>query len=347
VNDKIRTGVLGYGLAGRYFHVPFVRESNRFELVAVATSRKEAAEQLPGVRITDADSIIAANDIDLVIVATPHRLHVPQSLAALETGKHVVVEKPVAVRIADVEKLKAAAKDAGHYVIPFQNRRWDGDFIAVRKLIESGTLGTVHHFESHWPMFRPIPKGVWRDVPDEMGGILNDLGPHLIDQTLQLFGLPQSVYAQVMTHRPNVTVDDAFRIQLHYASGLYVLLEADVLNGLTVPRYAIRGTNGTFEKYGADPQETLLRDGIMPGDARWGKQTETARIVTGGAHGLHISGEMDIPPGDYRNFWSAVADAIVGTAPPPVTLDDVLAQMHILEAIRQSAASGQPVKVDA
>ena len=345
MNETIRVGVFGYGLAGRYFHVPFIRESSRFDLRAVATSRTEAAARLPGVRITDENEILADDDIDLVVVATPHRFHVPQTIAALEAGKHVVVEKPVAVTAAEIEQLKQAALEAGRIVIPFHNRRWDGDFIAVRKLIASGTLGTIHHFEMHWPMFRPQPRGVWRDVPDELGGILNDIGPHLIDQTLQLFGMPQAVYGQVMIHRPGCTVDDAFRIQLSYASGLYVLLETDVLNGLTAQRFAIRGTNGTFEKYGVDPQEAALREGIMPDDPRWATHSETAHIVTGGAHALAISGEMEIASGDYRQYWGAVASAIAGTALPPVTLDEVLAQMQILEAVRRSDADGQPVNV--
>ena len=346
VNETIRVGVLGYGLAGRYFHVPFIRESARFELRAVATSRKEAAEQLPGARITDAVDILAADDIDLVVVATPHRFHVPQTLAALEAGKHVVVEKPVAVSSAEIAQLQQAAAAAERLVIPFQNRRWDGDFIAVRKLVASGMLGTIHHLEMHWPKYRPQPRGVWREVADELGGILNDLGPHLIDQTLQLFGMPQTVYGHVMIHRPNCTVDDAFRIQMEYGSGLYVLLEVDVLNGLTALRFAIRGTNGTFEKYDIDPQEDALREGLMPDDPRWATQSETARIVTGGAHGLFISGEMAIPPGDYRQYWADVASAIEGAAPPPVTLDEVLDQMRVLEAVRRSDASDQPVKIN-
>ncbi|MEQ8675463.1 MAG: Gfo/Idh/MocA family oxidoreductase [Aggregatilineales bacterium] len=347
MTTKIRVGILGYGLAGRYFHVPFIQESAQFELCAVATSRDYAVQQLPGVRITDVDSIMDADDIDLVVVATPHRLHVSQALAALERGKHVVVEKPVAISVDEIKQLQTASTQANRHVIPFQNRRWDGDFTAVRQLIQSGTLGTIHHFESHWQMFRPQPRGVWRDAPDELGGILNDLGPHLIDQTLQLFGTPQSVFGQVMIHRQDCTVDDAFRIQLQYDSGLYVLLETDVLNGLTVPRFAIRGTNGTFEKYGVDPQESMLREGISPDDPRWATQTETAQIVTGGAHGLTIKGEMSIPAGDYRHYWTAVANAITGSAPPPVTLEEVFTQMRILEAVRQSSTSGQPVQVEA
>lgn len=341
MNTPIRTGVLGYGLAGRHFHIPFIRALADFELRAVVTSRAEARDHLPGVRVVaQAEDIFNANDIDLVVVATPHRLHVEQTLAALRAGKHVVVEKPVATSAAEIETLKEAAQSAGKMVIPFQNRRWDGDFMTVQKLIQSGMLGTIHHFETRWPMFRPQPRGVWRDAPDEMGGTLNDLGPHLIDQTLMLFGMPAAVEAQIMTHRPGYAVDDAFRIQMQYASGLYALLETDVLNGGTVPRYAIRGTNGTFEKFGVDPQEAALRASIFPGHPEWGTKSEKGQVVLGGAHGLTMRGEIEIPAGDYRQYYAAAARAINGTGPQPVTLDEISRQMKILEAARQSARDG-------
>lgn len=344
----IRTGVLGYGLAGRIFHVPFVRALADFELRAVATSRPEAQADLPGVRIVaDAEAILHAEDIDLVVIATPHRLHVPQALAAMAAGKHVIIEKPAATSRTEVNRLKEASAKAERLAIPFQNRRWDGDFQALRKLIQSGMLGRIHHFETQWPMFRPQPRGVWRDVPDELGGVLNDLGPHLIDQTLLLFGMPEKVDARVSVNRAGCSVDDAFRIQFTYANGLYALLAMDVLNGGTAPRYVVRATNGTFEKFGVDPQEAALRAGIQPGEASWGQTSEKACVVCGGAHGLSIQGEMEIPPGDYRGFFTAVARAIRGEAPAPVTLDELLNQVIILEAVRESAQRGSLVKVGA
>lgn len=346
--DPIRTGVLGYGLAGRIFHVPFIQALADFELRAVATSRAEAQADLPGVRIVaEAEAILNAEDIDLVVIATPHRLHVPQALAALAGGKHVIIEKPAATSISEVNRLKEASTKADRLAVPFQNRRWDGDFQALRKLIQSGLLGRVHHFETQWPMFRPQPRGVWRDVPDELGGVLNDLGPHLIDQTLLLFGMPEMVDARVSVNRAGCSVDDAFRIQFTYANGLYALLAMDVLNGGTVPRYTLRGANGTLEKFGVDPQEAALRAGIQPGSATWGQVGEKARLVYGGAHGLSIQGEMEIPPGDYRDFFTAVARAIRGEASAPVTLDELLRQMIVLEAVRESAQRSAPVKVSA
>lgn len=343
----IRTGIVGYGLAGRHFHMPFLRALPQYEIRAVATTRPQAQVDLPAARIvTEAEALFEADDLDLIVIATPHRLHVPQTLAALEAGKHVVVEKPAATTSAEIRQLIDAAESAGRLVIPFQNRRWDGDFLAIKKLLRSGTLGRVHHFETHWPMFRPQPRGVWRDDPGELGGILNDLGPHLIDQTLQLFGMPQSLSAQVMIHRTGCTVDDAFRLHLHYANGLYALLETDVLNGGTVPRYAIRGSNGTFEKLGVDPQEGLLRAGIFPGQAQWSMPAEKARIVTGGENGMTIQGEMEIAAGDYRQFYAGVAAAVDGNAPAPVTLEEVLQQMRILEAARHSSATNMPVSLE-
>ena len=346
MSDPIRVGVIGYGLAGRYFHVPFLKALHQFDLRAVATSRSEAQAHLPNVRIVaHADDIFDADDIDLIVVATPHRLHLPHTLRALNAGKHVVVEKPIAITTDEIKTVIETTKSTGRLVIPFQNRRWDGDFQAVQKLVKSGILGTIHHFETHWIMFRPQPRGVWRDEPDQLGGILNDLGPHLIDQSLLLFGLPHTVSAQVMTHRANTKVDDAFRIQLHYDNGLYVLIETDALNGGTVPRFAIRGTNGTFEKFGVDPQEAALKAGINPDAVEWANWTEKGKIVCGGEDGLTITGEMDIPAGDYRDFYRGVASAITNETDSPVSLSDILNQVQILEAVRESSQTGNPVKV--
>lgn len=346
MSTPIRTGVLGYGLAGRCFHLPYLGALSAFEIRAVATTRVEAHAALPGVRIVRAaEDVLNAEDIDLVVIATPHRLHMPQALAALAAGKHVVIEKPVAVTIAEVETLKSAAAASGKLAIPFHNRRWDGDFQTVQRLVGSDMLGTIHYFESRWVMFRPKPRGVWRDRTDELGGIFNDLGPHLIDQTLQLFGMPKTVYAQIMVHRPGCTVDDAFRIQLMYASGLTVLLETDVLNGVSAPRFTLRGTNGAFEKHGVDPQEAQLRAGIHPNDAAWSPAPETGRVVLGGEHGLSVEGQLEIPPGDYRGFYAAVGGAIQSGAAAPVTLDELTHQVQIMEAARRSSQTGIPVEV--
>jgi scyllo-inositol 2-dehydrogenase (NADP+) len=346
MSNPIRVGVLGYGLAGRYFHLPFLQALDEFDVRAVATSRTEAQEQLPGVRIVaHADDIFEADDIDLVVIATPHRLHLPQTLTALKAGKHVVVEKPIAITTDEIKTVIETTESTGRLVIPFQNRRWDGDFQAIQKLVKSGILGTIHHFETHWIMFRPQPRGVWRDEPDQLGGILNDLGPHLIDQSLLLFGLPNTVSAQVMIHRANTTVDDAFRIQMHYDNGLYVLIETDALNGGAVPRFAIRGTGGTFEKFGVDPQEAALRAGMNPDATEWASWTEKGEIVCGGEDGLNITGEMDIPSGDYRDFYRGVASAITNGADSPVPLSDILNQIQTLEAVRESSQTGSPVKV--
>lgn len=346
MTTPIRTGVLGYGLAGRCFHVPYLRALSEFDVRVVATTRAEAQAALPGTRIVPTvEDVLTADDVDLVVVATPHRMHMPHALAALEAGKHVVIEKPAAVSLREVDTLKHAAAAAGKLAVPFHNRRWDGDFQAVRQLMISGMLGTVHYFESRWVMFRPKPRGVWRDRPEELGGIFNDLGPHLIDQALQLFGMPQSVFAQIMIHRPGCTVDDAFRVLMTYGSGLNIVLETDVLNGVSAPRFTLRGTNGAFEKQGVDPQEALLRAGTYPNDPAWSIAPESGRIVLGGEHGLAIEGQLEIAPGDYRGFYAGVGRAIAGDAPAPVTLDELGRQVQVMEAARQSSLSGMPVEV--
>lgn len=346
MTTAIRTGVLGYGLAGRCFHLPYLRALPQFDVRVVATTRPEAHAALPGVKIVPSvEEVLTAEDIDLVVIATPHRMHMPHALAALEAGKHVVIEKPAAVTSGEVETLKQAVATAGKLAIPFHNRRWDSDFQTVRQLVASGMLGTIHYFESRWVMFRPKPRGVWRDRPEELGGVFNDLGPHLIDQALQLFGIPESVFAQIMIHRPGCTVDDAFRVQMTYGSGLHIVLETDVLNGVSAPRFTLRGTNGAFEKHSVDPQEALLRAGIYPNDPAWNIAAEAGRIVLGGEHGLAIEGQLEIAPGDYRGFYAGVASAITSSAPAPVTLDELGRQVQVMEAARRSSASGIPEKV--
>ena len=260
-------GIIGWGNAARLFHAPFIGLVPGLELRAVATSRRAAvAAELPALTLHDSlDALLADPQIDLVVVATPHHLHAPHALAALAAGKHVVVEKPLAATAAEAATVFARAREAGRLCIPFQNRRWDGDFLTVRRLIAGGTLGEVYHFANHWPIYRPALRGVWREEPTAMGGVLYDLGPHLIDQTLQLFGDPASVYAQIAARRPGARATDQFRLTLRYASGLTAILTTDFLAAIPSPRFVVRGARGAFDKHGLDPQVALLRAGRAPG----------------------------------------------------------------------------------
>lgn len=344
--QTFRVGLAGWGLAGRYFHAPFIRQTPGLQLMRVMTSRRPDPELFPGLTVVDSfDDLLAGDALDLLVIATPNRLHVPQALAALAAGQHVVVEKPVAETATAWQEVIAAADTAGRLLIPFHNRRWDGDFLTVQQLLEAGLLGPLHTFTSRWPKYRPLPKvrAGWKGEPDPTGGVLYDLGSHLVDQALHLFGMPATVYAQVSRHRPGAVNDDLMRLHLHYPHGLDVLLEVDLLNGLPGPRFHLRGREGTFEKFGLDPQEARLLKGAMPGAGAWGREAEEAwgtLRATGGA-GLHISGKVETLPGDYGAFYRGIYRALAHGDPPPVAPAAATRQLQLLEAARRSAATNR------
>jgi predicted dehydrogenase len=344
-------GILGWGGAARTFHAPFIPLVPGLELRAVATSRRAVAEaHLPGVAIHDSlDALLADGRVDLVVIATPHRFHTQHAIAALAAGKDVVVEKPLAATAAEAEALFARAREVGRQCIVFQNRRWDGDFQTVRQLIAGGILGEIYHFENHWPAYRPALRGVWREDPAEMGGQLYDIGPHLIDQTLQLFGAPGSVYAQVAARRLGARANDQFRLTLRYASGLTAILTADMLGALPSPRFLVRGTLGAFEKHGLDPQEALLRAWHSPVGESWGTDAPAAwgHLKATDANGLTFDGQIATIPGNYRGFYEAVYGALRDGGPSPIAPDEIVLQLRIVEAALRSAETNAVVVVGA
>lgn len=341
-----RVGLAGWGLAGRYFHAPFIRETAGLHLTHVWTSRVPDPHLFGDLTVLDSfDDLLAAEALDLLVLATPNRLHAPQALAALAAGKHVVVEKPAAESVAAWEEVVAAAEMADRLLIPFHNRRWDGDFRTVEQLVHSDLLGPVHTYVSRWPKYRPVPKqrAGWKGAPDPTAGVLYDLGSHLVDQVLHLFGMPASVSAQVAHQRPGSSNEDLMRLHLTYEDGLYALLEVDLLNALPGPRFHLRGQKGTFEKHGLDPQEDALRAGAMPAHDHWGREAEaqwgTLRLTAG--DGLLIRGSVETLPGNYATFYRGVYEALARGAPPPVAPGAATRQLQVLEAARRSAASGR------
>jgi scyllo-inositol 2-dehydrogenase (NADP+) len=340
-------GIVGWGGAARTFHAPFIPLVAGLELRAVATSRRAVVEaELPGVVIHDSLARLLGDDrVELVVIATPHRFHVEHASAALAAGKDVVVEKPLAATAAEAESVFARAREAGRRCIVYQNRRWDGDFQTVRRLIAGGTLGEVYHFENHWPVYRPALRGVWREEPTEMGGVLYDIAPHLIDQMLQLFGAPGSVYAQVAARRPGARTIDQFRLTLRYDGGLTAVLTTDMLGALPSPRFVVRGTRGAFEKQGLDPQEALLRAGQSPVGENWGADAPAAwgRLKAMGADGLTFDGQVTTVPGDYRGFYEAVRDALRDGGPSPIAPEEIVLQLRIVEAALRSAETNAVV----
>jgi predicted dehydrogenase len=317
----LRAAVAGYGLAGAVFHAPLIEATDGLELAAVMTRSPERAAQAraahPGVRVAEElDALL--EDVDLLVVATPNSAHVPVALAGIERGLAVVVDKPMAVTAADARRLL----DADGRVTVFHNRRWDGDFLTVRKLVSEGALGKVTRFESRFERFRPqVKEGAWRELADaaEGGGLLLDLGPHLVDQAVELFGPPVSVYAEIDTRRPGAQVDDDVFIALEHAGGERSHLWMSAIAPLHGPRFRVSGLDAGFGCDGLDPQEEQLRSGMRPGDPGWGE-----------APGLER--------GRYEDFYAQVRDWARGEAEPPVDPADGVRVLEILEQARAAAA---------
>lgn len=335
----IRTGVIGYGLGGLAFHAPLVDAVPELDLAAIATSRAdEVHARYPEVAVTTAEALIADPSIALVVISTPNDTHVPLARRALEAGKHVVIDKPFATSVADGEALIALAREKGLLLSAFHNRRWDGDFLTVVKLLARGVLGEVMLAELRWDRFRPEVTRAWKDSPEAGAGILADLGPHLIDQALQLFGMPEALSADIEIQRPGARAEDYFEITLFYGKRR-VLLSAGRLFVTPRPRFALHGTEGDFVKYGLDPQEPRVKAGARYDDPGVGDEDP-------GFHGklTRADGTSEIVPteiGDYRRYYAGIGRAIVGEGPVPVSAEDALTGLRLIDLARQSAREGR------
>lgn len=334
----LRVALLGYGFAGRIFHAPLIRAVAGLDVRVVASSQSEAVRAaLPGATVVASAQDAATHpDVDLVVIATPNATHAALAGAALEAGKHVVVDKPFTVTLAEARALCALAGARGRVLSVFHNRRWDSDFLALKEVLASGVLGRVTHVESRFDRFRPEVRARWREQALPGAGIWLDLGPHLADQALQLFGLPDRVSAALGRHREGAQVDDWCHVTLEYPRR-HVVLQASMLVAGGLPRFAVHGTAGSWLKYGLDPQEERLRAGEPPGAPGWGQDPSPGQLVLG-ASGAAVPGPA--PAGDYRRYYAALRDALEGRGPVPVTAAQALAVMAVLEAAVRSAERG-------
>jgi scyllo-inositol 2-dehydrogenase (NADP+) len=326
----IRVGLAGYGLAGKVFHAPLIRACEGLELAAVLTSR-DAPE-----RVDTLDELLDRSD--LAVVATPNTTHFEIAAAALKAGKHVVVDKPFTVTVEEADALIALAKERGLLLTPFHNRRWDSDFLTLRKVLPE--LGEVMLFEAHWDRFRPQIKRGWREEPRPGGGVLSDLGPHMIDQALVLFGMPDSVSADVLAQREGAEVDDYFDLTLHYGERR-VCLRCSTLVAQPRPRFAVHGTASSFVKYGLDPQEAQLKAGMDPCDDGYALDPNDGTRTFGDSR----RGKVPSERGDYLAFYEGVANAIEGNVPVPVDPADARAGLVLIDLARRAAALGQRLPV--
>ncbi len=337
----IEVGLVGFGLAGRAFHAPVIRAVHGLHLAAILQrSGTEAAEKYPDVRIVRSlDELLSMAEIRLIVIATPNETHYPFARQCLEAGRDVVVDKPFTTTLEEAVSLVQFAKEANRLLTVYQNRRYDGDFQAIRKLAADGTLGRIVRFETSYDRFRPQPKpGAWREAARPGSGILCDIAPHLIDHALILFGLPEAVTADVRIERENGAADDAFDIALHYSSGMRAVLRSSILAAAPRPRFVLLGTQGSFVKQTFDPQENNLRRGYIPADSAWGAEPEENWGVLTVPAGDSFE-RRRIPPAtcDYRDYYSNLRDAILGRAALAVTPEHALDVMRMLELARESS----------
>ncbi|MFF8994880.1 Gfo/Idh/MocA family oxidoreductase [Streptomyces sp. NPDC014983] len=346
MSTSLRVGLIGYGLAGSVFHAPLIAATEGLALDTVVTSnperQRQARDDFPDVTLarTPEELLARAGELDLVVLASPNRTHVPLATAALEAGLPVVVDKPVAGTAAEARALAALAEERGLLLSVFQNRRWDNDFLTLRALLKDGALGDVRRFESRFERWRPKPKGGWRESgdPAEIGGLLYDLGSHVVDQALVLFGPAATVYAETDVRRPGAETDDDTFIALTHTSGVRSHLHVSATSPQLGPRFRVSGSEAGYVKYGLDPQEAALREGLRPGP-KWGAEPESLYGRIGAGESPLTGGGTPVKtlPGDYPAYYAAVAAALVGAGPNPVTALEAAAALDVLEAARRSA----------
>ena len=335
----IRVALIGFGFVGKTFHAPLIQSVPGLELAMVSSRHPDKVHQdLPRALVLEDPVEAASNpDVDLVVIASPNETHVPLVTAALNAGKHVIVDKPFTVTLEEARGLGKLAQAKKRLLSVFQNRRWDSEFLGAQSLIRGGRLGDVLHFESHFDRFRPEVQGRWREVAGPGAGLWYDLGPHLVDQALQLFGLPENVGAKLVKQRHGAQTDDWFHVLLEYGC-LQAILHGSVVVAGGIPRMTIHGTRGSWVKYGLDCQEEQLRQGIVPGSDGWGEDPQRGLFYDGSSE---RASEVPLPKGDQRQYYFGIRDALRSGAPNPVTPAQAIAVMAILETAIQSSESGQ------
>ncbi len=320
MEKTIRVGLVGYGMSGRVFHAPFLHTLPQFKWKAVVERNKNEAEKTyPYVETERSlEGLLQRQDIDLVVITTPNETHFPYAKAALLAGKHVVLEKPFANTSAEAAELVQTGHDSGKVCSVYQNRRYVGDFKTIRNLVKDQMLGEVHEYICHFDRYRDAPRTekIWREEARPGSGVFFDLGPHLLDQALCLFGLPHYITAHIKKQRTFSVVDDYFDLRLDYASGLSVILKSSMLVREMGPRYAVHGTLGSYLKYGDDPQEELLKQGILPTDPGWGLEPESQHgILHTVTDGNVVRKTYATEAGNYGEYYTNLYHTIVHGSP--------------------------------
>lgn len=347
MSKELNVGIVGFGLSGRYFFAPYFDVNPNFKIRKVVTSQTDLlkSEYPKAKAVTSIDELLFDDKIDLIVVASPNPTHYDYAKRALKAGKHVIVEKPFTNNSEEAAKLIETAQEAKRVLAPFHNRRWDTDFLTIKTLLEYNRLGEVLEFESHFDRYRPIRDRVeWKNIPAPGSGVLFDLGPHLIDQALVLFGKPESVYADLRIQRETGKVVDNFDIHLHY-SGMKVILKAGVFVKELGPRLIVHGRNGSFIKYGLDPQEERLRKGMKPKHTLGDDPEEQWGILNVAEHGNEIREQVPSVPGNYMAYFNNVYDAITGAGELIVQPWQAKQVIEVIEAAYKSNEQKKVIKM--
>ena len=346
----IRVGLVGFGMAGRVFHAPLISSVEGLELSAVVERHSNnATDRYPGLTTyRTVEELLSDPSIKLVVVATPNGSHFPIAMQALEAARSVVVDKPVALISEEIRQLKGLAEGIGLHLFPFHNRRFDNDFRTIKKVIDEHSLGRLVHFESNFDRWRPgLSTRAWKEE-SEQGGLLLDIGTHLVDQTLVLFGEPSAVGAEVRRERDGDGSSDSFTIRLHYLTGFSATLGANLLSTLARPRFHLRGTRGNFWKWGLDPQEDALGKLTKISNGEWGEEPEERwGTLSTEEEGGMATKQVRSEAGDYRQFYAGVRDVLMGNSVKQLaTPTDAWRTARILEWAKQSSEQGRMIECD-
>ncbi|MEO7581283.1 MAG: oxidoreductase [Massilia sp.] len=332
-------GLIGYGFAGATFHAPLIRAVDGLALTRIASSNAAKVRQdFPHAAIDNsAQALINAADVDLVVIATPNASHHALARQALLAGKHVVLEKPFTVTVAEAQELVDLAQQTNRLLSVFHNRRWDNYFLTARRCIESGMLGDINTYQAHFDRYRPQRIKRWREDDLPGSGTLYDLGSHLIDQALVLFGTPQTIFADVCAQRTGEGGPDYFHLVLGYGHMRAILHSGSIVSD-PGPRIQVHGSAGSYAKYGLDPQEDALRTGRIPGDSSWGRDLEAHDgRLTVERNGVLVTETLNTMPGDYLKFYEGMVDAIVQGKPVPVSAADGLNVIKVIDYAMRSS----------
>lgn len=337
MSDTLRVGLIGYGYASKTFHAPLISGTPGMALVAVSSSDESKVKaDWPGVKVvSEPKHLFNDADIDLIVIPTPNDTHFPLAKAALEAGKHVVVDKPFTVTLSQARELDALAKSLGKLLSVFHNRRWDSDFLTVRALIAEGALGEVAYFESHFDRYRPQVRNRWREMAGPGSGIWYDLGPHLLDQAVSLFGLPVSITVDLAQLRPGAQTTDYFHAVLAYPQRR-VVLHGTLLAAAETARYIVHGSRASYVKYGLDPQEERLKNGERPPLEDWGYDMRDGVLTRVDGEERQEETWLTIP-GNYPAYYAAIRDALTGHGENPVPASQAIQIMELIELGMESA----------